>query len=269
MNSNRQSINNGERYTTETDPLLLSPHPGYSGTSTIRERRPHSSSRNNSPYNSNTNINSNSNSACSFNNSSPSVEIKDSFMNTIPSQHQQSSFAEVPEAGRVPPPAYGDEPDASYEMYTDNDNGVGNDNDIGNNSSRPIRSLRSIRSAKSQRESKFSRTFSDGRNNDERGDRLHQYYNERANRIFSEPPQPASDEPLVEVSEDILAVRKSALRVYEPLTYTWVSLFLTITICTLCTYTMLYAQTFMHYALCTICLYTFDSSRIPIFLLLP
>ena len=206
MNSNQQTRNNGEIFTTETDPLLFSSQPSYSGvsestsTSTIRERRP-ASARRGSDSGSPIDV------SYYAHNSSPPL----AFMNSMPSERQQPSFAELPETDRVPPP-YGEEPNASYEMYNDNDN-----------SSRPIRSLRSLRSAKSQREAKFSRTFSDGRNNDERGDRLHQYYNERANRIFSEPPQPASAEPLVEVSEEILAVRKSALRVYDPLTYTWVS----------------------------------------------
>ncbi len=54
------------------------------------------------------------------------------------------------------------------------------------------------------------------------GDRLQQYYNERANRIFSDVDS-SNDEPLVEVNQEIMAVRRSALTVYEPLTYTWVS----------------------------------------------
>jgi hypothetical protein len=134
------------------------------------------------------------------------------------------SFADIPamdQHHRLHSPYDDGEPDTSYEIFSD---GEYNPN---NSSSRPIRSLRSIRSAKSQqRESsaRFSRTFSEGRNYYERrGDRLHQYYNERANRIFSESPQPASNVPLMEVSAEIYAVRKSALSVYEPLTYTWVS----------------------------------------------
>ncbi len=54
------------------------------------------------------------------------------------------------------------------------------------------------------------------------GDRLQQYYNERANRIFSDVDS-SNDEPLVEVNQEIMAVRRSALTVYQPLTYTWVS----------------------------------------------
>jgi hypothetical protein len=222
MNSNQQTRNNGENYTTETDPLLFSSQPSYSGisestfssTSTIRERRPASAATRGSDSGSPIDIDNSYYAHNSNSNNTPSLSFMNS--NSMPSERQQPSFAELPETVQVPTP-YGEEqePNASYEMY--------NDNDI-DNSSRPIRSLRSLRSAKSQREAKFSRTFSDGRNhNDDRGDRLHQYYNERANRIFSEPPQPASDEPLVEVSEEILAVRKSALRVYDPLTYTWVS----------------------------------------------
>lgn len=135
-----------------------------------------------------------------------------------PRNHAQSpSFAEIPETHGIASPYDDGEPDASYEILSDSEYN-------GHDSSRPIRSLRSIRSIKSQQRdsTRFSRTFSEGRYpHERRGDRLHQYYNERANRIFSEMPQPASNLPLVEVSAEIMAVRKSALRVYEPLTYTW------------------------------------------------
>ena len=196
MNSNQLNRNQGERYTTATerDPLLLSPQPRYSDTSNIRERRPRTTSQ------------------------SPTLHDQDYYSiqeiekrksidrNMDHAERRTAPYSELQVSGRVPPP-YDDEPNASYEMYNENDN-----------RNRPIRSLRSIRSARSQREAtRVSRTFSDGR----RGERLHQYYNERARRIFSEP---STDEPLVEVSSEIMAVRKSALAVYEPLTYTWVSL---------------------------------------------
>lgn len=55
------------------------------------------------------------------------------------------------------------------------------------------------------------------------GDLRQQYYNERANRILGDehlgeggPPQ-----PLLELPEEIYAVRKAALTVLDPLTYTW------------------------------------------------
>ena len=120
-------------------------------------------------------------------------------------------------------PSYGDDPEASYEMYNET-------HESDHLNSRPVRSLR-------QRDSSrfATRTFSaDGhavrslasdRDRDRsNGDRLHQYYNEQANRIFSEQPaRTAADEPINGVSEEIMAVRRSALSVYEPLTYTWVS----------------------------------------------
>lgn len=97
---------------------------------------------------------------------------------------------------------------SSYEIFNES-----NDNN-----------LRSARSIRSQQLSRGTlRTFSErerqlhGRTGT---DRLQEYYNERARTIFSE--QNHNDEPLVEVSPEILAVRRSALRVYEPLTYTWV-----------------------------------------------
>jgi len=168
---------------------------------------------------------------------------------TTKQQMSPSSFADIPDTDHhrhfgLHSPYDDGEPDTSYEIFSDSE--------YNDNSSRPIRSLRSIRSIKSQQQesttttnitttytgpaigalntantatsARFSRTFSEGRNYyEKRGDRLHQYYNERANRIFSETShQPASSSvPLMEVSAEILAVRKSALRVYLPLTYTW------------------------------------------------
>jgi len=202
---NNQSIRKqGERYTTvtatERDPLILSSPPGYSGASNIRERR----SRTTSPA-----LHTQQQQYHSDQVTQKDMSIhKPSNLNP---GRINSSFAELPGSGRVPPPL--DEADTSYEIYSENDN-----------INRPVRSIRSIRSARSQRDSRFNRTFSDGRYGsagEGGGDRLHQYYNERANRIFSDSP--SNDEPLVEVSDEIMTVRKSALKVYEPLTYTWVS----------------------------------------------
>lgn len=90
---------------------------------------------------------------------------------------------------------------SSYEIYNDK-----NPSDI--------RKARSHRSNRSQ-QSRKSRTFSEGAG----VDRLHQYYDERANRIFSDntPVEP----PLLEVSPAVISVRKGALTVYDPLTHTW------------------------------------------------
>ena len=212
MNSNRLDTRiEGERHNiaTEREPLIKSLQPGYSGTSEIRERR----SRTRSPtlytqqYHSDQEI---YNVDRSQNHRAMSRPTR---LNTA----KTSDLSEIPSLGRVPP-SYGDdgdgEVDASYEMYTDNDN-----------LNRPVRSIRSIKSAKSHRDSRFGRTFSDGRNptsSRTNGDKLHQYYNDHANRIFSEQPS-KPDEPINGVSDEILAVRRSALTVYEPLTYTWVS----------------------------------------------
>lgn len=64
------------------------------------------------------------------------------------------------------------------------------------------------------------RAFSDRDRQRARTDKLHEYYNERAKSIFSEKNQ--REEPLVEVSSEIMAVRRGALKVFEPLTYAWV-----------------------------------------------
>ena len=58
---------------------------------------------------------------------------------------------------------------------------------------------------------------------DGRAEKLHEYYNQRAKSIFSERRQ--RTEPLIEVSSEVMDVRRRALKVYEPLTYTWVSLY--------------------------------------------
>lgn len=81
---------------------------------------------------------------------------------------------------------------------------------------RPIQSIRSARSQTPHRD----RTISQ-----QDGQRLQRYYNERANRIFSEDNTRDEEnaQPFVEVSNQVLNVRKNALSVYDPLTYTWVS----------------------------------------------
>lgn len=55
------------------------------------------------------------------------------------------------------------------------------------------------------------------------GDYRQQYYNERANRILGEGQGGSGAEPppLLELPEEIFAVRKAALTVLDPLTYTW------------------------------------------------
>jgi len=90
---------------------------------------------------------------------------------------------------------------SSYEIYNDTNRS-------------DIRAARSHRSQQSRR----SRTFSEGPYG-AGADHLHQYYNERANRIFSDntPAEP----PLLEVSAAVINVRKGALTVFNPLTHTW------------------------------------------------
>jgi len=94
-----------------------------------------------------------------------------------------------------------DSADSSYDIYSDRNSG--------------IRTARSTRSQQSKRSK--TRTFSEG--NYGRANRLHDYYNERANRILSDnaPAEPA----LLEVSPGVIRVRKGALTVFIPLTHTW------------------------------------------------
>ncbi len=124
---------------------------------------------------------------------------------------------------------------------------------INSSSQHNIRSLRSLRSARSHQLStnsrgSYSRAFSSDKTNDyqqqqyqsqslyeqnsqssqqyrrRHADKLHEYYNERAKTIFSKHKKnDRREEPLIEVNAEVLAVRKRALKVYEPLTYTWVS----------------------------------------------
>lgn len=205
MNSKQSgSRNQREHHTTVTDrdPLILFSPAGYSGTSNNRERL----STSKSPMPDTQQFHSDKET-----NMTQTTTVRPARSNKEPED------GEVPSLGRIPP-SYGDDPVASYEMYSENDN-LNNSRSV-----RSMRSIRSIKSAKSQRDSRFARTFPDGPTQNDRsnGDRLHQYYNEQANRIFSEQPTTA-DEPINGVSDEIMAVRKSALTVYEPLTYTWVS----------------------------------------------
>jgi len=90
--------------------------------------------------------------------------------------------------------------ETSYEIYNDTNRS-------------DVQAARSHRSQHSRK----SRTFSEGQYAGT--DHLHQYYNERANRIFSDstPAEP----PLLEVSAAVINVRKGALTVFNPLTHTW------------------------------------------------
>lgn len=100
----------------------------------------------------------------------------------------------------------------SYELYTDENNSL----------NRPISSAKSIRSLTTENQSRtLSNSFSEGMHS--ATNRMHQYYDARANRIFSESSQRYHQDPLNDTRAEILAIRKSALTVYEPLTYVWVS----------------------------------------------
>ncbi len=147
---------------------------------------------------------------------------------------------------------------APYEMYHEHahDNNVSmtaSGQSLSGGGGVSTRSLRNLRSNRSNREREirdrnsnshdggngtgtlrsYGNNNSSGNNGQEsyaaaRGDRLHQYYNERANRIFADENsrrknKNSKEDPLVEVNQEVMAVRKSALTVYEPLAYTWVS----------------------------------------------
>ena len=187
---------------TERDPLLLSSPSGYNSNSisTIRERRPATasptgSSRTNQPkqrY-----YRSRSSPAMRNNGISHSGEGETS----VPSRSYDQG--QVASGGT-----------SSYDIYNEN-----------SHNGKPIRSLRSIRSNRSQQMSRGSlatRTHSERDNPRPYGgtDKLHDYYNERAKSIFDE--QNHQEELLVDISPEVMAVRRSALKVYEPLTYTWV-----------------------------------------------
>lgn len=98
----------------------------------------------------------------------------------------------------------------SYDLYQENMNC-------------PLSTASSIRPQTTKNQSRtLSNSFSEGRHS--AANRMHQYYDARANRIFSESSQPYLQDPLNEIRTELLAVRKSALTVYEPLTYVWVSI---------------------------------------------
>ena len=191
---------------TERDPLLSSTSISYSGTDNesrhqgiIRERR---SSKSTSTHRSNEHFQSHEKSEKGFG-GRPAMRSARSQTRGNRSDSVLPQLPDSPDRGAL------DTPDSSYDIY--------NDNDIASRSGRSNRSVRSQRSHQSRR----SRTSSDGRYG---ADNLHQYYNERANRIFSEGS--SSEPPLLEVPEEIFAVRRAALTVFDPLTYSWVSVIL-------------------------------------------
>ena len=199
----------GNKVATERDSLLLSSPPGYSSGSTIRERRTGTTSASTATT-----------AAAAITPSSKktdSPQQKNKY-HTSPAMRGVGESHSAGEETNVPSRSYDRDQaasaasgaTASYEIYESNDN------------VRSMRSIRTIRSAKSQQMSRGSiRTFSERDRQYGRTDKLHDYYNERAKTIFSEHNQ--RHEPLVEVSHEVLAVRKKALKVYKPMTFTWVS----------------------------------------------
>lgn len=93
--------------------------------------------------------------------------------------------------------------DSTYEIYIENEN----DND----SHQMTRSGCSENSQQSRRDNQHFVT-----------DKLQQYYNKKANRFFS-GTQTSHDPELLDIPTEIFAVRRAALTVFDPLTYTWVS----------------------------------------------
>lgn len=196
--TNFQHYQETDRVASEADPLLLSsPSTSYnSNSSTIRERR---TSRTSSP-----NFNNNSDQQFFYKPDSSLAmgDVEASHSAEREGQNYQSrSYDQETE---VRPSCY----EASHESNDDVDH---------------ARSLRSLRSARSYQMSKGGsyRAFSERERNPGRTDRLHEYYIERAKSIFSEKNH--RDEPLMDVNPQVLAIRKEALKVFEPLTYTWVS----------------------------------------------
>jgi len=194
-----------DKVATERDHLLLSSPPGYnSSNSSIRERRPATapSTVDNASGNRNNNKKHHSSLAMRSGGTSLSAEGESASVPSRSYDHEQ-----VVSGGT-----------SSYEIYNENTDNI-----------RSFRSARSIRSMRSQQMSRGSRTFSEKDRQYARADKLHDYYNERAKTIFSE--QSHREEPLVEVSPEVLAVRKNALKVYEPLTYTWLIFTVGFSIC--------------------------------------
>lgn len=194
---------------TERDPLLVSAPPtGYNSSasgSSIRERRTATAPTSTASYK--------ASSDQKYHKSHPPLAMRSS----------GTSFSGDGESTSVPSRSYDHDQvtsggTSSYEIYHENNDNI-----------RSFRSTRSMRSMRSQQMSRGSRTFSEKDRQYNSSDKLHDYYNERAKTIFSE--QNHREEPLVEVSPEVLAVRKNALRVYEPLTYTWLIFAVGLSIC--------------------------------------
>mmetsp|Transcript_10329 Transcript_10329/g.14607 ORF Transcript_10329/g.14607 Transcript_10329/m.14607 type:complete len:589 (+) Transcript_10329:102-1868(+) len=176
---------------TERDPLL--PPPALSSytlsTGTIRERRK-SPSMPTQENHSQQNIHS------QHSHQGQMVMQSDRSQSFPGTRSDPSSFPQIPISSEQRLSA----DSSSYEIYTDNDS--------------------STRAGRSQRRARRQsrRRRSNGRRNG--ADNLHQYYNDRANRIFS-GAQSEGESSLLDVPEEIIAVRRAALTVFDPLTYTW------------------------------------------------
>lgn len=174
-----------------------------------------------------------------------SADDGDEGVNGLHPSHPSRSYD--PESG-ISFPSSGDTGNSSFDYGNHPIN-----SSINSSSQHNIRSLRSLRSARSHQLStnsrgSYSRAFSSDKSSDyqqqqyqsqplygqnsqssqqyrrRHADKLHEYYNERAKTIFSKHKKnDRREEPLIEVNAEVLAVRKRALKVYEPLTYTWVS----------------------------------------------
>lgn len=186
-----------DREATEKDPLLISSQNSYcssSSASTIRERRPALSLK--------------------TSNSSSNLQHRKSRSSSPLMQSVEESHSVEGERNNSPR-SYDHETGgpSSYEIYNES-----------NDNMRSMRSMRSLRTARSQQASKeiYRASFSDRDRYFVGTEKMHDYYNERAKSIFSEQNQ--REEPLVETSPEVLNIRKRALKVFEPLTYTWVRL---------------------------------------------
>ena len=203
MNSKTSGYYNNDRAATESDPLLLSPLSPSSFT--IRERRPAATATTTRTSSTEVNVN-----ICSTGGTANHQHFNTSY-STMSARNNGGESHSVEGERNI----NNDNPSRSEDRETVN----GVSYEIYNQSTDNVRSMRSLRSQKSLQMSRGS-----FRGLSERGgrtDRLHDYYNERAQSIFSERSQ--RDAPLMGVSPEILSIRKRALSVYEPLTYTWVS----------------------------------------------
>lgn len=104
--------------------------------------------------------------------------------------------------------------DSAYDSQIENDNASRASQSMRSN--RSMRSLRSTRSNRSNRSERSRRNIASAENR--YAESMHQYYNDRANRILSDG---ASDMNLLDVPAEIYAVRRAALTVLHPLTHTW------------------------------------------------